>query len=138
MPARILQSWPELKIAGAGVVAMFTGLADAMSNAPAASWESYGLKGVLLVAVAYLARENAIQRKEHKREMAAERKCSEERERKMEEVLMANTIAKEGNTAAMLKLAHSTDQQTEYYRAVARTILNREIHPKLPQDEPGD
>lgn len=130
MPLRFLvhlPGLPELKLITASSVALLAAGADALTNAPVASWESLTLKGALVLAVIYLLRENSLQRAAHKAE-------AEAREKEMLEAIKANTAAKEGMAAAMIELRNATKEQTDYYKAVAKVIVNRAVQPNLPDE----
>lgn len=126
MPYRFLHDVPGLKMAVAGLLALIAAVADSATELPVASWESLGLKTAMAAVIIYLVRELSKQRDA----------CADEarkREERILEVIESNTEAKEKNTTAMLELKAATETQTGYYKTVAQTLLNREIHPKLPE-----
>jgi hypothetical protein len=122
MPFRFLHDLEGLKMVGAGMVAMISVLAD-MDGAN--GLESITLKVALLLAIVYLWRELQKQREAAMNEGG-------KREETLEQVIAANTAAKEENTKALHDLKAATDLQTSYYKTVAHTLLSREITPKLP------
>lgn len=132
---------PELKLITASGVAVLAAGVDAAADMPIASWESLTLKGALLAAIIYLVRENATQRATHKAEsdarQAALKEETQAREKEMLEAIRANTQAKEAMAAAMVDLRNATKEQTDYYKAVAKVIITREVKPHLPEEPDG-
>ena len=103
-----------LKLMLGTTVAGTAWLADAAANLPTGSWEDYGVKGMLVLAVGYLVRELARQRDMDKVDAVL-------REKEMTAALNSNSIA-------LQKLIEATDHQTAYYREVAQTIISARMN----------
>jgi hypothetical protein len=143
MPHRFLDlsSLADIKCIGAGLVAILSTVVDA-AVAPPDSWESIGLKTMLVLAIVYLARELNRQREAHKLEWMAQRKddkdAAAEREKKLIDVIAETNSALASNTAAQRELQKEAALQTAYFKTVAHTLLSRTARTKLPEEKPGD
>lgn len=107
----------EIKVVAAGAVAIGTTIADAVV-APEGSWESIGIKTLLILAIIYLARELAKQRE-------SEAQAGAERERKAEEREKAISAVVAENSQVMVGLREEVAKQTSYFQTVAQTLLNK-------------
>ena len=95
------------------------------------SYEDVGLKGLLIVAVAYLVRTSAKQQEEHKAEMKEQAETHLEASGKREDKM---TTALTAQTDALNKVAALTQEQTEYFKTVTRGIVDDRLKskPNLP------
>lgn len=106
----VLVHWKPVAASIAAAGSFF--LAETVDSA-AQQWESIGLKGILIIAVLYLARYVV---KLHE---------------KSSETL--TTTVKE-NTEAMRAMKNSTDQQTAYFQTIAHTLIDRQVSTRANPD----
>lgn len=115
----------ELKIAFVATIGFFAVITEAVTELQ--GWEEASLKVLLVAAVIYLVRSQAQDRKEHKAELHEawdlHKKESDEREAKTTDAMIANT-------RALADLTKITEEQTNYFKTVTRTIVDERLKTK--------
>lgn len=105
--------YSHIKVAIPMLIASIAYLAEAAID-DLGKIESITLKGVLIIAILWLVRELSKERQKSQEEAL-------EREKKLEAALIENARARDEHTAAI-------KEQTNYFRDVAKVIIDRELN----------
>jgi hypothetical protein len=122
----------EIKLTLAAMVGITAWLADTSQELDIKGWEELGLKAILLFAVIFIGRLFLDAKREHKAEIQAtwdaHKKDVEIREAKLQQCIG-------DNTKCLTELTALTKEQTEYFKAVTRNVVNEKLNggkPTLP------
>jgi hypothetical protein len=125
----MFHSFDHLKLALAAFVGLVAAVTDAAGDMH--GWEDVSLKALLIAALVFIGRLLLQQQREHKIEMReaweAHKKDSADREER-------NHHAIANNTQCLAELASLTREQTDYFKAVTRNVVDEKFKskPQLP------
>lgn len=132
MLSHLVNHVTEIKLTLAAIVGFAAWLADASEQLNIKGWEEFGLKGILLACVVTIGKLFLEAQKTHKAEIQAtweaHKKDVEVREAKLHQCIG-------DNTQCLRELTTLTKEQTEYFKAVTRNVVNEKLNggkPTLP------
>lgn len=125
----MLQHAFDLKFVLASSVGLIAAVTDVVADVH--GWEDVSLKAILIAAVIFIGRLFLQQQREHKAELEktwdAHKQDTEKREAKY-------CTALDANTKCLTDLVGLTRDQTDYFKAVTRDVVNEKLkgRPQLP------
>lgn len=132
MLSHLVNHVTEIKLTLAAIVGFAAWLADASEQLNIKGWEEFGLKGILLACVVTIGKLFLEAQKTHKAEIQAtweaHKKDVEVREAKLHQCIG-------DNTQCLRELTTLTKEQTEYFKAVTRNVVNEKLNggkPSIP------
>lgn len=129
----------EVKITLLSVLGVWSVLADISGEVK--TWEEIGFKAFLMALLFFLGKEYLKQQRDHKQEM---RDTWAQHEIKIDKVMLANKAESDRREAEMLLaiqdnsekssiLIGLTKEQTDYFKAVTRNIIDERLKKPRPQ-----
>lgn len=139
----LLDHVTEIKLTIAALVVFAAWLADASEQINVKGWEEAGLKGLLILAVIFIGKLFLEAQKNHKAEIEkvweshkAEITATKEAHKQAAELREARLVTCLGeNTKCLTELTALTKDQTDYFKAVTRNVINEKLNggkPTLP------
>lgn len=133
----------EIKLTIAALVGYAAWLADASEQLNVQGWEEAGLKGLLILAVIFIGKLFLEAQRTHKAEIEkvwenhkAEIAATKEAHKQAAELRESRLVTcLSENTKCLTELTALTKDQTDYFKAVTRNVVNEKLNggkPTLP------